>query len=67
MDPAVVHDEDYFQRLENLVQKSKDKRGYNALKVRDFWTTFKLKILISLLRKKDPSVSPHSESKDGHI
>jgi len=33
VDPAVVHDEDYFQRLENLVQKSKDKRGYNALKV----------------------------------
>jgi hypothetical protein len=67
VDPAVVHDEDYFQRLENLVQKSKDKRGYNALKVRDFLTTFKLNILISLLRKKDPFVSPHSESKDGHI
>jgi hypothetical protein len=66
VDPAVVHDEDYFQRLENLVQKSKDKRGYNALKVRDF-LDFQIKILISLLRKKDPFVSPHSESKDGHI
>jgi len=33
VDPAVVHEEDYFQRLENLVEKSKDKRGYNALKV----------------------------------
>ena len=67
MDPAVVHDEDYFQRLENLVQKSKDKRGYNALKVRDFLDHFQIKILISLLRKKDPFVSPHSESKDVHI
>ncbi len=34
VDPAVIHEEDYFQRLENLVENTKDKRGYNELKVR---------------------------------
>ena len=33
VDPAVIHEEDYFQRLENLVEKTKEKRGYNELKV----------------------------------
>lgn len=32
-DPNVVHDEDYFKRLQNSASHRNDKRGYNPLKV----------------------------------